>query len=51
MIASSSLVGFALLAYLVVIAVLAALLYLVIRFGIRDGLRAHERWMRRTDRP
>lgn len=36
-----------LLVYLVVAAVLAALAYLVLRFAIRDALRAHTRWLDR----
>lgn len=39
------------LVYAVFLAVLAVLLYLVIRFGIRDGLRSHARWLERRGAP
>lgn len=39
------------LIYAVFLAVLAVLLYLVIRFGIRDGLRSHARWLERRGAP
>lgn len=35
--------------YVVVLAVIAGLLYLVLRFAIRDGLRAHQRWLDRRE--
>lgn len=34
-----------LLVYLVPVVVITVLAYLVLRFAIRDGLRAHARWL------
>ena len=36
-----------LLVYLVPVVVITVLAYLVLRFAIRDGLRAHARWLER----
>lgn len=39
-----------LVVYLVLVAVIGFLVYLVLRFAIRDGLRGHRLWLERTHR-
>lgn len=38
------------LIYLVVLGVIGFVVYLAVRFAIRDGLRGHHLWLERTNR-
>lgn len=39
-----------LVVYVLLIAVIGAVIYLIIRFAVRDGLRGHQLWLERTHR-